>query len=318
MPEFTTFQFQQTRFGQTHIHVICAYDSHRKICVIVVGIAVDRSKAPSKAQLRRHSRLRFSTKPQDAVTGLYYFGYRWYDSITGRWPSRDPIGEAGGYNLFGFVRNDGVNRVDYLGLSVTWINKPTKHYHNTEPGAKTFTAGWKKSISAGWSTFGKPNGTVYGQAGAEWDISDVKCVCKKRDGSKVFVIDKINVTFWAVEYIHKGLQNGGKVNGVSFDSIHDREQEHVTDFYNWANTRGKDHADKWFTKYRADKGWSSKKSCEAYAPYNLNTNLMHSFRLAKLKSNEYWDNSGRHTPFSETYGEGSAPTLPPNPELKIF
>jgi hypothetical protein len=31
------------------------------------------------------------------------------------WPSRDPIGERGGINLYGFVGNDGVNRWDLLG-----------------------------------------------------------------------------------------------------------------------------------------------------------------------------------------------------------
>jgi RHS repeat-associated protein len=59
---------------------------------------------------------KFSTKPQDSVTGLYYYGYRYYDPVTGRWPSRDPIEEAGGMNLYGFVGNDGVNRIDRLGL----------------------------------------------------------------------------------------------------------------------------------------------------------------------------------------------------------
>lgn len=58
---------------------------------------------------------RFSTKPIDATTGLYYYGYRYFDPITGRWPSRDPIGEKGGMNLYGFVGNDGINRQDYLG-----------------------------------------------------------------------------------------------------------------------------------------------------------------------------------------------------------
>jgi len=60
---------------------------------------------------------RFSTKPQDAVTGLYYYGYRYYDPMTGRWPSRDPIGERGGINLYGFVGNDAVNGLDVLGLT---------------------------------------------------------------------------------------------------------------------------------------------------------------------------------------------------------
>ncbi len=38
---------------------------------------------------------RFSTKPLDVNTGLYYYGYRFYDPETGRWPSKDPIGEIG-------------------------------------------------------------------------------------------------------------------------------------------------------------------------------------------------------------------------------
>ena len=47
---------------------------------------------------------------------MAYYGYRYYDPETGRWPSRDPIEELGGINLYGFVSNDGVNKWDYLGL----------------------------------------------------------------------------------------------------------------------------------------------------------------------------------------------------------
>jgi RHS repeat-associated protein len=45
-----------------------------------------------------------------------YYGYRYYDPLTGRWPARDPIEEMGGLNLYGFVGNDGVCTVDILGL----------------------------------------------------------------------------------------------------------------------------------------------------------------------------------------------------------
>jgi RHS repeat-associated protein len=44
-----------------------------------------------------------------------FYGYRYYDPVTGRWPSRDPIGEEGGVNLYAFVGNNGVNHWDYLG-----------------------------------------------------------------------------------------------------------------------------------------------------------------------------------------------------------
>jgi len=62
--------------------------------------------------------IRFSTKIQEDQTGLYYYGYRYYDPVTGRWPSRDPIGERGGLNLYGFVENGSVNWVDLLGLKL--------------------------------------------------------------------------------------------------------------------------------------------------------------------------------------------------------
>ena len=72
---------------------------------------------------------RFSTKPQDPVTGMLYYGYRWYDPLTGRWPSRDPIEEEGGVNIYEFVGNSSVGRRDRLGLycvqtSFRWITYP--------------------------------------------------------------------------------------------------------------------------------------------------------------------------------------------------
>ena len=59
----------------------------------------------------------FSTKWQDPVTGMHDYGFRWYSASLGRWLSRDPIGERGGVNLYGFVGNDGVNAWDLLGLT---------------------------------------------------------------------------------------------------------------------------------------------------------------------------------------------------------
>ena len=59
---------------------------------------------------------RFSTKYQDDETGLLYYGYRFYNPTDGRWPSRDPIEEDGGLNLYGFVGNAPLGRIDVLGL----------------------------------------------------------------------------------------------------------------------------------------------------------------------------------------------------------
>jgi RHS repeat-associated protein len=49
--------------------------------------------------------------------GLVFTLYRAYDPATGRWQSRDPIGESGGINLYGYVGNDPVSLIDPLGLN---------------------------------------------------------------------------------------------------------------------------------------------------------------------------------------------------------
>lgn len=83
---------------------------------------------------------RFSTKPLDLTTGLYYYGYRWYDPTTGRWPSRDLIGESGGINLYAFVGNDGVNENDVYGLWDKRIHKLATAKWGIEAGLTPKTA----------------------------------------------------------------------------------------------------------------------------------------------------------------------------------
>ncbi|MEX1116423.1 MAG: RHS repeat-associated core domain-containing protein, partial [Akkermansiaceae bacterium] len=45
-------------------------------------------------------------------SGLHLAPFRAYDTTLGRWLSADPIGEAGGINLYGYVENDPVNFID--------------------------------------------------------------------------------------------------------------------------------------------------------------------------------------------------------------
>ncbi|MBI3418204.1 MAG: hypothetical protein HY043_23180 [Verrucomicrobia bacterium] len=65
---------------------------------------------------------RFSTKYQDDETGFLYYGYRFYNPSTGRWPSRDPIHETGGMSLYQIVNNNTINRIDVLGLVLVGID----------------------------------------------------------------------------------------------------------------------------------------------------------------------------------------------------
>jgi len=69
------------------------------------------------------NRYRFSGKEFDPRTGLYYFGYRFYEPNFQRWLNQDPIGERGGLNLYAYVGNNPVNYIDPLGL--TFLVSPT-------------------------------------------------------------------------------------------------------------------------------------------------------------------------------------------------
>lgn len=59
--------------------------------------------------------VRYSGKDQDA-TGLYYYGYRYYQTWAGRWTSADPAGTADGLNMYRMCRNNPVTFRDSNGL----------------------------------------------------------------------------------------------------------------------------------------------------------------------------------------------------------
>ncbi len=59
---------------------------------------------------------------------LTEYGFRYYIPVSGRWPSRDPIGEEGGINLYGFVGNEPVKLVDFLGNA--WISSGIEVCYN--------------------------------------------------------------------------------------------------------------------------------------------------------------------------------------------
>ena len=88
---------------------------------------------------------RFSTKPLDAESGLYYYGYRYYNPVDGRWINRDPLGERGGLNRYVVVGNNAVNVLDILGLIETTVTKceiVLVYGHGDATGEKPHTFKW--------------------------------------------------------------------------------------------------------------------------------------------------------------------------------
>jgi RHS repeat-associated protein len=84
---------------------------------------------------------RFSTKYEDAETGLLYYGFRYYDPVTGRWPNRDPIEENGGLNLYGFVLNNSIDYFDIHGLRAANQNSSNRNPSAGNPSPRNPSLG---------------------------------------------------------------------------------------------------------------------------------------------------------------------------------
>jgi RHS repeat-associated protein len=131
---------------------------------------------------------RFSTKPLDAETGYYYYGYRSYDPLTGRWVSRDPIEEAGDINLLSFVQNNGGNFFDNLGRKT--CPKETEQDKKDAKSAAESEAKDKFTDSASYFIYSTTTVFLYAHCGdptfsVECDCSgDKPCDCKLKASVK--------------------------------------------------------------------------------------------------------------------------------------
>jgi uncharacterized protein RhaS with RHS repeats len=63
-----------------------------------------------------------------------WYGYRFYDPVTGRWPSRDPIEEGGGFNLYAFISNQTPNLFDIYGLLACTGHFRLQHFDDLQLG----------------------------------------------------------------------------------------------------------------------------------------------------------------------------------------
>ena len=60
----------------------------------------------------------YTGREQDPESGLYYYRARYYDPATGRFLQEDPLDVLfGDSNLYRYVRNNPVNRLDPFGLA---------------------------------------------------------------------------------------------------------------------------------------------------------------------------------------------------------
>ena len=102
----------------------------------VLGI-YDRNNMPLK-ESAIGNRYLWQGREYSFKSGLYYFRARWYDPVTGRWLSNDPIGISGGLNQYVFCANNPVNFRDPWGL-----------YSLYDDMADTAASGWSRGGISG-------------------------------------------------------------------------------------------------------------------------------------------------------------------------
>lgn len=103
--------------------------------------------------------LRFPGQYADEETGLHYNWNRYYDSTSGRYFERDPIGLQGGINLFLYVQENPVNIIDPSGRSGLGIAA-----RGAVEGIQTIIQALRKSGDFHW--YGEYGGP--GWTGGEW------------------------------------------------------------------------------------------------------------------------------------------------------
>jgi RHS repeat-associated protein len=78
--------------------------------------AINRYDEYGKPEAGNEGRFQYTGQTWLPEVGLYYYKARMYSPALGRFLQTDPIGVAGGINLYAYVENDPVNYVDPLGL----------------------------------------------------------------------------------------------------------------------------------------------------------------------------------------------------------
>ncbi|EWG65588.1 Cell wall-associated polypeptide [Enterobacter sp. DC4] len=132
------------------------------------GTAVWAARSATEADYKT---VRYSGKERDA-TGLYYYGYRYYQPWAGRWLSADPAGTVDGLNLYRMVRNNPVVMRDTDGRGCfscccgNDVNKshdqPTE-LHQLPP--LSIISNQPQSVNAGTTSSARAGNTALNQSG---------------------------------------------------------------------------------------------------------------------------------------------------------
>ena len=164
---------------------------------------------------------------RDSESGFYICTLRYYDPSAGRWITRDPIGYAGGSNLYGYVGNDPVNAVDPSGLArvvvrfknvldgTIWGHATAPvggFYHsyiiiNNNKGTNPLIiSGWQGSRTGGGHQL-TANGGRFTNNWFEWPNEYPNNVYR---GPEMVLVDNDNKSEWY--YYNRFMKTAGEIN----------------------------------------------------------------------------------------------------------
>jgi RHS repeat-associated protein len=161
-----------------------AYDGNGNVSALVDGstgsISAQYEYGPFGELIRASgpmaaNPLRFSTKYADDETDFIYYGYRFYNPSTGRWPNRDPIGEKGGLNLYVFAHNTPINAFDPDGRFTYYPNQPASQIPRVRTGVYVCSQGIHMYVAyagAAWGLYpedGESIGNIASGRGIVYD-----------------------------------------------------------------------------------------------------------------------------------------------------
>ena len=188
--------------------------------------SLSRPIGPMSPRLENHHNQMVSNRLRRGSTNgkrdrVADYNYRYYDPLTGRWPSRDPIGEEGGVNLFGFVGNNAINFPDYLGLEPEIVAGDAKSKYDLTNSliVENFPGG----------SYGGPTSDALALAVLKYDIAPV-CKCKNPDKkTKHYILDSLKVTIYT-EIHFKAAYDSDDEKQFAIK----KENDHVADYKTFA------------------------------------------------------------------------------------
>jgi RHS repeat-associated protein len=229
--------------------------------------------------------LRFSTKYFDRESGFYYFAYRYYSPILGRWITQDPLGHLEGMVLYKYARNNPIRGIDPLGL-LTWISRPEMKLTRNDR-MEDYPEGSVIRVTR-WLS-GKLAITI-----PKYELI-FKCICMRNLNILILSPEGITVRFY-VEMYHQPENYYGVVipEWPPFTWVIEKEKDHARDYHTYFPSEGRCLA-YGVERWAFGQIWNSEPKCREAIEFVMRTKLEPLRKRVVDQSIARWDITGKHS-----------------------